>query len=99
MLLNRGFTKASPTIAERLDEPGTNEGNVAAEREGGFALLPTNANEVFLHDLGEIYDAEHRFLEGQQEMVREAADQRLQSAIQEHIEHTQKQIQNLEQAY
>ncbi len=58
-----------------------------------------NAHEVFLHDLGDVYDAEHRFLEGQQEMVQEATDQTLRSAIQEHIEQTQQQIQNLEQVF
>ena len=47
-----------------------------------------NANEAFLHGLGDIYDAEHRFLEGQQRMVQEATDQRLRSAIQEHTEQT-----------
>ncbi len=58
-----------------------------------------NAHEVFLHDLGDVYDAEHRFLEGQQEMVQQATDQKLRSAIQEHIEQTQQQIRNLEQAF
>jgi ferritin-like metal-binding protein YciE len=58
-----------------------------------------NAHEVFLHDLGDIYDAEYRFLEGQQEMVQKATDQKLQTAIQEHIEQTQQQIQNLEQVF
>ena len=59
----------------------------------------TNAHEVFLHDLCDIYDAEHRFLEGQQEMVQKATDQKLRSAIQEHIEQTRQQIQNLQQAF
>ena len=59
----------------------------------------TNAHEALLHDLGDIYDAEHRFLERPQEMVWKATDEKLQSAIQEHIEQTQQQIQNLEQAF
>ncbi len=58
-----------------------------------------NAHGLFLRDLGDIYDAEHRFLEGQQEMVQKATDQKLQSAIQEHIEQTRQQIQNLEQTF
>ena len=57
----------------------------------------TNANEVFLHDLCDIYDAEHRFLEGQQEMAQKATDQNLLGAIQKHIGQTRQQIRNLEQ--
>jgi len=60
-------------------------------------LQLTNANEVFLHDLCDIYDAEHRFLEGQQEMAQKATDQNLLGAIQKHIEQTRQQIRNLEQ--
>jgi ferritin-like metal-binding protein YciE len=50
-----------------------------SKKEGCVPL--TNANEVFLHDLGDIYDAEFRFLEGQREIVQKAADQNLQDAI------------------
>ena len=58
-----------------------------------------NAHEIFLHDLSDVYDAEYRFLEGQQQMAQKATDQKLQSAIQEHIEQTRQQIRNLEQAF
>ena len=59
----------------------------------------TNAREVFLHALGDIYDAEHRFLEGQREMVQKATDQNLKNAIQNHLGQTEQQIGNLEQAF
>ncbi len=55
-----------------------------------------NAQELFLHELADIYDAEHRFLEGQQEMLQKATDQDLRSAIENHIEQTRQQIANLE---
>jgi len=58
-----------------------------------------NVRELFVHELGDTYDAEHRFLEGQREMVQEATDQALKSAIQEHIEQTEQHIRNLEQVY
>ena len=58
-----------------------------------------NAHEVLLHGLGDIYDAEHRFLEEQQFMAQQATDQDLKSAIDKHIEQTRRQIENLERAF
>jgi len=59
----------------------------------------TNLQEKFLYELADIYDAEHRFLEAQQQMLEEASGQELQGMIQTHIDQTQQQIQNLEQVY
>jgi ferritin-like metal-binding protein YciE len=36
---------------------------------------------LFVHNLSEIYDAEHQFVEGQQEMAQQASDQNLRGAI------------------
>jgi ferritin-like metal-binding protein YciE len=58
-----------------------------------------NAQEVFLHELGDIYDAEHRFLEGQQFMAQKATNQDLKSAIDRHIEQTGEQIRNLQRVF
>ncbi len=55
--------------------------------------------DLMLDQLGDVYDAEHRFLKGQQEMVQNATDQQLKSGIQLHIEQTQGHIQNLEQVF
>ena len=55
-----------------------------------------NAQELFVHNLSEIYDAEHQFVEGQQEMAQQASDQDLKSAIEEHIGQTQQHARNLE---
>ena len=46
-----------------------------------------------------VYDAEHQFLEGQQEMAQNATDQDLESAIREHIEQTRLHIRNPEEAF
>lgn len=62
-------------------------------------MAVTNANDVFVHDLGDIYDAEHRFLDGQQEMVEKATDDDLKGAIQNHIEQTRQHIRNIEQVF
>jgi ferritin-like metal-binding protein YciE len=58
-----------------------------------------NAQELFVHSLSEIYDAEHQFVEGQQEMAQQASDQDLKSAIEEHIDQTRQHAQNLEQIF
>jgi ferritin-like metal-binding protein YciE len=58
-----------------------------------------NLNEKFIHELGDIYDAEHRFLEAQQEMLSQANNPTVKTMLQEHIEQTEQQIKNLEQAY
>lgn len=58
-----------------------------------------NLNEKFIHELGDIYDAEHRFLEAQQEMLSQANNPTVKTLLQEHIGQTEQQIKNLEQAY
>jgi ferritin-like metal-binding protein YciE len=58
-----------------------------------------NAQELFIHELGEIYDAEHRFIVGQREMVEHATDEELKEAIQEHLEETRQHAANVEQVF
>ncbi len=55
--------------------------------------------ELFVHELCKIYDAEHRFLDGQVKMVHRATDHELQSSIRNHIEQTRQHIGNLEQLF
>jgi ferritin-like metal-binding protein YciE len=59
----------------------------------------TNLNEKFTHELRDIYDAEHQFLEGMQMMLQNATDAKLQNMITTHIGQTQQQIRNLEQVF
>jgi ferritin-like metal-binding protein YciE len=58
-----------------------------------------DTRELLLHELHELYDAEHRFLEGQVQMVHRATDQELQRSIENHIYQTRRHIQNLEQFF
>ena len=58
-----------------------------------------NMQQLSVHELCELYDAEHQFLEGQQEMAQMASDGDLQSAIQQHIQQTRLHIRNLEQVF
>lgn len=55
--------------------------------------------EKFQHEIGDIYDAEHRFLEAQQQMLDQATNAELKTMLQEHIGETEAQIQNLERIY
>lgn len=55
--------------------------------------------EKFAHELGDIYDAEHRFLDAQQTMLAAASDSQLKQMIAGHIGQTEQQIKNLEQVY
>jgi ferritin-like metal-binding protein YciE len=58
-----------------------------------------NMQELFLHELAEIYDAEHTIVFGLEAMDQGASDENLRSAIQNHLEQTQGHIQNLEQVF
>ena len=55
--------------------------------------------ELIIHELCELYDAEHRFVEGQEEMVQMATDGNLESSIQQHLEQTRGHAKNLEQIF
>src|SRR5829696_5753725 len=59
----------------------------------------TNMQELFLHELAEIYDAEHTIVFGLQAMDQGASDENLRSAIQNHLAQTKGHIQNLEQVF
>ncbi len=58
-----------------------------------------NLQDKFTHELGDIYDAEHQFLKGQEEMLQKATDPNLQKMIQTHIGQTRQHIKNLEQVF
>jgi ferritin-like metal-binding protein YciE len=58
-----------------------------------------NMQELFLHELAEIYDAEHTFVFGMEAMNQGGSDEDLKSATQNHLEQTRGHIQNLEQVF
>lgn len=53
----------------------------------------------FMHELSDIYDAEHQFLAAQHNLHVSAADSRLRHLIEVHIKETEGQIQNLERVF
>ena len=69
------------------------------EPREGDAMPITNAQELFLHELAALYDAEHTIIFGLQAMSQGATDENLRSAVEQHHEQTQGHIQNLEQVF
>jgi ferritin-like metal-binding protein YciE len=56
-------------------------------------------DEKMAYELGGIYDAEHQFLEAQQQMIQQASDGTVKTLLQQHIQQTEQQIRNLEQVF
>ena len=59
----------------------------------------TNTQDKFLHELGDTYDAEHQFMQAMQQMAQQATDPTLKSSLEQHIQQSQQQVQNLEQVF
>lgn len=55
-----------------------------------------STEEKFLYELAAIYNAETRFLEAQQHMIRQTHNERLSPMLLHHIDETQQQIKNLQ---
>ncbi len=55
--------------------------------------------QMLLHEMADIYDAEHQFLEGQGKMASTVSDDKLRALIERHSQETQQHIENLEQAF
>ena len=59
----------------------------------------TTTQELFVHELAEVYDAERQFIEGQQEMIQNATDEDLKGAIREHLGQTEQHAANVERVF
>jgi len=59
----------------------------------------TNAQEKFVHELADMYDAEHQFLEAMGKMREMASDEKLQMMLEEHMQQTEEQIKKLEEVF
>ena len=59
----------------------------------------TNSEEKFMHELADMYDAEHQFLDAMGQMRQMAGDPKLQTMLEEHMQQTEEQITNLEQVF
>lgn len=59
----------------------------------------SNTQELFVHELCELYDAEHRFIEGQQETIEHATDEGLSNTLLDHLDQTRQHAANIEQVF
>lgn len=59
----------------------------------------TTLSEKYLHEMGDIYDAENQFLEAQTDALSQATETTLREGIEHHISESQDQIKNLELVY
>lgn len=55
--------------------------------------------DSFVHELADIYDAEHQFLDAQRVMVEKATEPVLSKGLEKHITETEQQIKNLEKVF
>jgi ferritin-like metal-binding protein YciE len=55
--------------------------------------------DLFLHELGDIYDAEQRIVQILPQLAGESANPQTQYVYRQHLQETQQQIQNLEQCF
>jgi ferritin-like metal-binding protein YciE len=62
-------------------------------------MTVSNMYEVFVHELGDVYDAEHRLQEDRGQRAESANDESLKSALQGDNDESQKRIQNIEKAF
>jgi ferritin-like metal-binding protein YciE len=58
-----------------------------------------STREMFVHELADLYDAEHQFLEAQRMMHSKATDIKLKTMIEEHIAESEEQVTNLEKVF
>ena len=59
----------------------------------------TNPREKFVHELADVYDAEHQFLEAMHKMHDSASDEKLRAMIEEHMAQTQEHITKVEEVF
>jgi ferritin-like metal-binding protein YciE len=56
-------------------------------------------NDLFLHEIEDMYDAEQRILQALPKLASEVQDPGLKTAFQEHVQQTQQHVKNLEQVF
>jgi ferritin-like metal-binding protein YciE len=59
----------------------------------------TNPREKFVHELADVYDAEHQFLDAMEKMHDNASDEKLRTLIEEHMAQTQEHITKVEEVF
>ncbi len=55
--------------------------------------------DLFVHELGDIYDAEQRIAQMLPKLAQECEDSQVKAALEHHLQETKQQIQNLEECF
>ena len=66
---------------------------------GLFTKDVKTMNDLFLHQLQDVYYAEHQLVKALQKLARKAADTQLKSAFLAHLDETKSHVQRLEQVF
>src|SRR5579884_390164 len=74
-------------------------GRTRCRRRRTYSMPMQTAMDLFLHELGDIYDAEQRIAQILPQLASESADPQARNDYQTHLKETQQQIQNLEQVF
>jgi ferritin-like metal-binding protein YciE len=69
-----------------------------AKEAHGMAKIST-MHQAFLHELGDVYDAEQQLTTALPEMIKMANDPQLKQGLEQHLKETQLQVKNLEQVF
>lgn len=56
-------------------------------------------HELFMHEIRDLYDAEHQMIEALPKMIDEASNEELKKALEDHLEQTKKQSERLEDIF
>src|SRR5204863_7759511 len=67
--------------------------------KGARSMAMKSAQELFLHELGDMYDAEQRIAKMLPELAKESNQSQVRSAFEQHEQETQQQIRNIEQCF
>ena len=59
----------------------------------------SDLNDLFLHELKDVYDAEHQLLKALPRMAKDASATELQQAFEEHLAQTEQQVERLESVF
>lgn len=62
-------------------------------------MAVADMHEMFLHELGDVYDAEHRILDSRDERIEQTINEILKNSLQEAQERSRGRIQTIERAY
>lgn len=64
-----------------------------------MAMALNNLEDAFVHELGDVYNAEKQIVRALPKMVKAASDPKLKSSLEKHRDETEQQVQRIEQVF